>query len=517
MRLLEATELKFYKQELDIIRKSCPNALLKVAIYARKSTEDTSQTSIQTQIEECKKFIGQYPELFSFDEKMIFTDENISGKTLKRKGFQTLLNLAKSKQLNCIVCHYHDRFSRKVSDEDIIEEELATHHVHLIFGNIYFPRDASGKLIKSIMYAMAENEADKSAEKTAAVLQEKAKSGTTAGGQAPFGYKYVNKQYVQEPNEAPIIKELFALAEKGLSYKSIQKEFKLRGYKTRTGNEFAISTISDYLHKELYAGTYIYCIKGKDGRQKNKSNKRILYQDQDEIRCDLTVAEPIIRRKQFNKVQDILTAKIASSPQQDAHSEYILSGLIRCNCGANVCGESCKSKGKRYRYYTCQDKQNCTVKKVNAEKLENVVKTIAVEQAKAFVKAGLLNNQDISEYTTDLQKQTNKVSRLIHNTEIKRSKAVEILIASPPEIQDDLKCKIMEYKELIKANERKKQQLAAQIQIAKTAIDEIDTFNFDELMTNNKRTREFIRLFISEIVLCSDEINIITVDTADNK
>ena len=68
---------------------------LPTAIYARKSTKDTSGVSIDTQIDTCKKFINDTTKLHLVEE---YFEENVSGYHMdNRKQIKTLIDDIKNR------------------------------------------------------------------------------------------------------------------------------------------------------------------------------------------------------------------------------------------------------------------------------------------------------------------------------------------------------------------------------------------------------------------------------------
>ncbi len=63
---------------------------MKVAIYARHSSENQSEKSIDDQVRVCQKYIEENGLIL--DEKHIYADEALSGFLLNRPGLQALEN-----------------------------------------------------------------------------------------------------------------------------------------------------------------------------------------------------------------------------------------------------------------------------------------------------------------------------------------------------------------------------------------------------------------------------------------
>lgn len=81
----------------------------KVAIYYRVSTDRQDLDSQKTAVE---KWINDLPTARQPRQVSVFQDEGISGKTIKRPGFQALLDAAYQKKIDTIIVYRLDRFSR---------------------------------------------------------------------------------------------------------------------------------------------------------------------------------------------------------------------------------------------------------------------------------------------------------------------------------------------------------------------------------------------------------------------
>ena len=92
---------------------------------------------------------------------------------------------------------------------------------------------------------------------------DKAARGVYIGGRPPMGYKVEDGKLVVNPEEVPVVE--FVLEEKrlGRTKKGTVEKLNARGYKTRGGKPFVISTIHSIWNNEMfYKGYYRY---GKDG------------------------------------------------------------------------------------------------------------------------------------------------------------------------------------------------------------------------------------------------------------
>lgn len=91
----------------------------------------------------------------------------------------------------------------------------------------------------------------------------KAKKGGYIGGQAPMGYRVVDGKLVVNPEEVSVV--LFIMEEKhaGRTKMGTVEKLNARGYKTRKGGPFQISTVQGIWNNEKFYEGY-YKVKGSD-------------------------------------------------------------------------------------------------------------------------------------------------------------------------------------------------------------------------------------------------------------
>ena len=89
-----------------------PKKVFQTALYVRISVENEQKIeadSIGTQIQMLKDFASQMPEIQVYD---IYCDNDITGTTFERPGFQEMMRMVKLKKIRCIVVKDLSRFGR---------------------------------------------------------------------------------------------------------------------------------------------------------------------------------------------------------------------------------------------------------------------------------------------------------------------------------------------------------------------------------------------------------------------
>lgn len=104
--------------------------LLRIAIYARYSSDLQNPSSADDQIKLCRRLIAdQFKGRADPEAALVFSDSAISGSTLHRPGLVQLLKAARDGRMDVVVAEGLDRLSRNLKDIAAIHETLDYHGV----------------------------------------------------------------------------------------------------------------------------------------------------------------------------------------------------------------------------------------------------------------------------------------------------------------------------------------------------------------------------------------------------
>jgi hypothetical protein len=101
---------------------------LKVAVYARHSSDNQRDASIADQLRVCREFAA--PQGWTVVQE--FTDHAISGATLLRSGFQGLMRDALNQRFDVVLAEALDRFSRDQEDTAGLFKRLTFAGVNIV-------------------------------------------------------------------------------------------------------------------------------------------------------------------------------------------------------------------------------------------------------------------------------------------------------------------------------------------------------------------------------------------------
>ncbi|MBF0523208.1 MAG: recombinase family protein [Candidatus Omnitrophica bacterium] len=348
--------------------------IIRCAIYTRKSTSeglDQDFTSLDNQREASENYIKsqQHEGWICLENK--YDDGGFTGANIDRPALQKLLSDIKDGKINCVVVYKVDRLSRSLLDFSQLLEFFDKNSVAFVSVTQQFNTNTSmGRLTLNILLSFAQFEREIISERTKDKMSAARKKGQWTGGKPPFGYNAdkETKKLVINPEEAKVIREIFALYLEGHSMIKIANIINEKGYRTRLytaknknrsgGNIFSLTHIQLFLKSVVYTG-------------KIKYNNQIY----------AGLQEAIIDEETFKKVQE----KIAeNSIERKAIKNFDCSGLLTHLLKCKACGTmmyhtyTLKKKHHKYRYYLCTNANkrgyiSCPNRSINAQGTEDAV------------------------------------------------------------------------------------------------------------------------------------------------
>lgn len=233
-----------------------------IVAYVRVSSQSqVDNTSIESQIEK----IQLHCKLYDMNIIKVFKDEAKSAKEEKsRTAYKEMINFIKDKKNNidAILVYKNDRLHRSLYNLLNMIYELEHIGVDLISVTEQFDTGtAQGMLFVQMLGSFSEFERKLINERTKTGRISKGKSELYAGGRVPFGYILVdNDRLTLNYDEADIIKEIFKLRCKGVSYAKIGIEV-----------DMSKERVYHIVKNQIYIGNYRY--NGK--KEKNKISFKV--------------------------------------------------------------------------------------------------------------------------------------------------------------------------------------------------------------------------------------------------
>lgn len=366
---------------------------MKVAIYCRLSEEDRnkhSETDDSVSIQNQKAMLIQYASEQGWDIFDIYSDDDYTGSDRKRPEFNRLLDDAKNRRFQIVLCKTQSRFTREL--------ELVEKYIHgyfpiwgIRFVSVVDNADTDNKGNKKsrqINGLINEWYLEDMSDNIKSVLTNRRQNGYHIGAFALYGYKKDPEQkghLIIDEEAAAIVQEVFTLFSKGYGKTSIARLLNERGVpnpteykrlhglryqqpKKKNSTLWKYFAISDMLTNEIYIGNMV---QGKYGSisYKTKINKprpkELWYKVEN-------THEPIIDKDLWDKVQELV--KQRAKPFITGNIGMFAKKAICAHCGYTM--RSGKSSSNIH-YLTCSNrhvsKGACIGSFISFKRLERLI------------------------------------------------------------------------------------------------------------------------------------------------
>ena len=457
---------------------------MKAVIYARYSSDNQREESIEGQLRECNEYA-------TFNDIQVvgnYIDRALSAKTDNRPEFQRMIKDSYKHTFDCVIVWKLDRFSRNRYDSAHYKALLRKNGVKVVSAKETIAEGSEGILLESVLEGMAEYYSAELAEKVTRGMKENALKGLWNGGIIPFGY-YVNEEHklALDSKAAPIVKEIFKLCYDGKTVKEITNIMKDRNIKKENGKPLHYNSIRYMLSNRVYIGEY-----NRMGVVKENGVPQIVTEDV------------------FNAVQVELEKNSKAPARHTAKDDYLLTTKLFCgSCGAMMVAQAGTGGKKVYRYYACvrQKKHLCNRKPISKVKLESFIVHKTMEFLKDDTVIDKLSQKLYElQYTEStllpkLQEQAKQKGKEIENilNAVQKGFATDTLLKRLSELEKEQK----ELNEVIAA-----EQLKSPIYTQEHFKMALHNFRKIDISTQDGK-RKIIDTFINSIFMYDDCIKII--------
>ncbi len=333
----------------------------RAGLIVRVSTDhqaNSQEGSLKTQLQRLrqhlayKNSVGNEP----WSEAAVYELRAVSGKdSVRSDEFKRLFADIEAGRVNTVMFTALSRLCRSVRDFLQFVEFLESHNANFVsLKEDYDTTTAHGRLIMTIVMALAEFEREQTAERTRDAFKARSERGLWNGGRL-LGYDLdaARKGYlIPNEDEVAIVNFAFDAYLTCASIAETAAALNRRGFRTKVyqsrrnvehpGREFAFTTVQHLLKNHAYVGKKL--LTGASGALVD------------------AVWPAIVDQQKFDEVQALLarngrTNRNGAAPVRHAH---ILSrGLLYCGrCQSRMTGRSGTGKqGTAYFYYGCLNKE----------------------------------------------------------------------------------------------------------------------------------------------------------------
>ena len=305
-----------------------PPKLKRVAAYARVSSgKDAMLHSLASQVEYYSNYIRRHP---GWEYVGVYADEAKTGTKDSREQFQQMLADCKAGKIDHIVTKSISRMARNTVTLLETVRELKAMGISVFFEeqNIDTGTD-DGELMLSILASYAQEESLSASENQKWRVRQNFENGQPWRG-FMLGYRYKDGQYIVVPEEAEIVRSIYADFLDGKGVVAIMKRLNSEGVLTQQGYTWHKSAITRILKNYTYTGNLLLQTKYRE----NHLTKRTLVNRGQLPQYHATdTHEAIIDIDTYNRVQLEMHRRAQKYGKQQFSGKYPFSGMITCaNC-----------------------------------------------------------------------------------------------------------------------------------------------------------------------------------------
>ncbi len=506
----------------------------KVYIYTRVSTAmQVDGYSLDAQKSKMKAF-ADYNEYEIVGE---YEDAGKSGKSIEgRLQFNQMMDDIKSGKdgVSYVLVFKLSRFGRNAADVLSTLQVMQDFGVNLICveDGIDSSKDA-GKLMISVLSAVAEIERENIRVQTMEGRIQKAREGKWNGGFAPYGYKLVDGHLEINEEEAEAIRIIFDLyantdigangISKYLEDHGIHKIIRQNG-KTPLFNAHLIRII---LKNPVYCGKIAYGRRKMEKIHGTRNDYHLV--EQDNFLLVDGLHKPIVSEELWQKVQIKRLAQAKKYEHVNVGKDtkkHLLSGIVKCPvCGAGMYGNKSvkhKKDGTKYKdfyYYGCKHRKmdrgyKCDYRKqINEELLDSSVAEIIIKLASNPKFASMMQEKiNMKVDTTAIEQELSNYEKQLRQAYSVKSKLAEEIDSLDPDDKHYIKRKAdlddRLYKMYDKIEDIESNLIAARAKKQSIEADKVTSDNifsilmhFEEMycLMNEIEKRQLIEALVSEV------------------
>ena len=427
----------------------------KVYIYTRVSTAmQIDGYSLDAQ----KARMKAYADFNDYQIVGEYEDAGKSGKSTEgRASFCRMMEDIKSGKdgVAYVLVFKLSRFGRNAADVLSTLQVMQDFGVNLICveDGIDSSKDA-GKLMISVLSAVAEIERENIRVQTMEGRIQKAREGRWNGGFAPYGYRLVDGVLQINEDEAPAIRTIFEqYVNTDTGANGLSKYLEIHGFQklarqNGTSPLFSATLIRAILKNPVYCGKIAF---GRRKLEKIHGTRNEYHQvPQENYLLVDGLHEGIVSEELWNAAQVKLLAQskryepVNRSKTEQAH---LLSALVKCPiCGAGMYSNKCtkrKKDGTPYKsfsYYSCKHRkmqrgQKCDFnKQIQEEVLDNAVVEVIIKLVSNPKFAAMMQEKINSKVdTTAIEQEITAAEKMLRQYYSVKSKITEEIDTLDPD------------------------------------------------------------------------------------
>jgi site-specific DNA recombinase len=295
-----------------------------IGIWLRVSTEDQVKgESLDVHAARAKA----YAESRAWEIKETYRLEAVSGKSvIGHREARRMLADIKSGHISGLIFSKLARLSRNNRELLDFAATFQEHNADLIsLAENIDTSTPAGRMFFNMLAAMAAWEREEIVARVRASVPIRATLGRSLGGQAQYGYAWVDKKFVLVPEEAAVRKLMYELFLETRKLRTLARTLNDRGYRTRNGKLWAGSSIERLLRDPTAKGqkryNYTKILDGERAWVHKPESDWVLHD------CPRIVSDEL-----WDEVNSLLTQKKLSGERQTKNVTNLFAGICYCGC-----------------------------------------------------------------------------------------------------------------------------------------------------------------------------------------
>ena len=398
----------------------------RVAAYARVSiNKDAMQHSLAAQVGAYSTMIRNHA---GWEYAGVYADYAVSGTKNNRPEFVRLLADCRAGKVDMIITKSLSRFARNTVTLLETVRDLKELGVDVYFEeqNIH-TLSADGELMLTLLASFAQEESFSVSENMKWRIRKNFSEGKLWSARM-LGYRQENSRYIVIPEEAAVVRRIFADYLNGDGIEKITNHLNTEGVLTQQGCVWHKTSVCRILKNYAYTGNLILQKTYRDNHITKKKTPNTGELPQYVVKDS---HEAIISEEIYDAVQaEMLRRTEYYKPEKSQQSPYPFTGKITCaNCGAHYRRKT-TANGAVWicSTYNCKGKSVCPAKRIPESIMTDICNDICIEnvtQIYAYDNNRLLfrlhdgseiektwRSRSRSESWTDAMKQTARERRL---------------------------------------------------------------------------------------------------------
>ena len=226
---------------------------MKAVIYARYSSDNQREESIEGQLRECTAYCKKN----DITILRTYIDRAMSAKTDHRPDFQRMIKDSAKGLFDVIIVWKLGRFARNRYDSAQYKNILKKNGVRVVSANEAISDSSEGILMESILEGFAEYFSADLAEKVSRGMTENALKCKFNGGNPTVGYLIDSEQHFQiDPVKAPFVLNAFKMYDEGSTMSQVRDYLNEHNVCNNRGGKHTINSVAKMLKNRRYIGEY---------------------------------------------------------------------------------------------------------------------------------------------------------------------------------------------------------------------------------------------------------------------